>query len=346
MKLIMIAVFSILIMPAAVAAQTVFCLWELETCPDNFPPDAEVVVGGRPVFFYKVDTFERDALWYFYDDTSRTWSTIDDSEFLSFADGAFDDGFDQLGWEAYLQDADTAVKVRSDGNTIDVMDEYELHLIDLSSAFVLSVPYREFGTSCTAPDGGRLDWYEDERAWRELSQEGGTRIVRCKYGFSFSREFARLRSINDPELIKTGVLKVLDSSSPFYQEKTRFSIEHQLNSPGIWFYHSSVYGARFGLYLRLDGTYEDDLETGTLGLRQFGYMELHDRIVRWDIAGQQIHSDYGGIKRKRHARSALVELLERVLTVTPAKWLLWVETGDDNILIRNLSTMYREEEKQ
>ena len=73
-------------------------------------------------------------------------------------------------------------------------------------------------------------------------------------------------------------------------------------------------------------------------------MDLHDRLVRWDIAAQEMSRDYGGIERKRHARSAVVDLLERVLMVTPAKWLLWVETGDDNILIRNLSTMYTKEE--
>ncbi len=345
MKRTIIAVFSILILLVTVTAQTVSCYVELETCPDNFPPDADAFVGGRTGFFYEVDIFERDADWYFYDDSSRTWSTLDDSIILPFAYGAFDETFDQLGWEAYLEDADTAIKVRPDGNTIDVMDEYELHLIDLSYTFVLSVPYREYGTSCTAPDGKRLDWFEEEGAWRELSQEGGTRIVRCKYGFSFSHEFARLRSIDDPELIKSGVLKVLDSSSPFYEDKKRFSIEHLLNPPEIWFYHSTDYGPRFHIYLKLDGTYEDDLETSTIGLRKFGFMDMHDRLVRWDIAAQEMSRDYGGIERKRHARSAVVDLLERVLMVTPAKWLLWVVTGDDNILIRNLSNTYREEKK-
>ena len=62
------------------------------------------------------------------------------------------------------------------------------------------------------------------------------------------------------------MLKVLDSSSPFYEEKKRFSIEHLLNPPEIWFYHSTDYGPRFEIFLKLDGTYDEDLETGTLGL--------------------------------------------------------------------------------
>ena len=346
MKRIMIAVFCILTLQVSVTAQTVSCYRELETCPDNFPPDADVVVGGRTGFFYGEDIFERDAGWYFYDDASRSWSTLGDAEILTFASGAFDEALDQSGWEAYLEDADSAIVVRSDGNTIDIMDEKELHLIDLSASLVLSIPYREYGAFCTAPDGGRLDWYEDEVAWRELSQEGGTRIVRCKYGFSFSHEFAQLRSIHDPELIKSGALKVLDSSSPSYEEKKRFSIEHQLNPPEIWIYHSTDYGPRFEIFLKLDGTYEDDLETGTIGLRELGFMDLHERLVQWDVAAQEMSRDYGGIERKRHARSAVVDLLERVLMVTPAKWLLWVATSDDNILIRNLSNSYQTEEKQ
>lgn len=346
MKQIMISVLCILISSIMVTAQTVSCYIELETCPDNFPPDADVIVGGRALFFYKVDIFKRDADWYFYDDSSRSWSTLDNAEILSFAYSAFDEAFDQLEWEAYLEDADTAIKVRLDGNAIDVMDEYELHLIDLSSTLVLSVPYHEYGTSCTAPDGKRLDWMEEEGAWRELSQEGGTRIVRCKYGFRFSHEFARLRRINDPEMVKSGVLKVLDSGSPFYDEKKRLSFEHQLNPPEIWFSHTPDYGPLGTIYLRLDGTYDEDLETGTLGPWKFGFLVLHDRLVRWDIAAQEMIRDYGGIQRKRKVRSAVVDLLERVLVVTPAKWLLWIETGGDTTLIRNLSTLFTKEGKQ
>ncbi|MCY4071296.1 MAG: hypothetical protein OXG60_08345 [Chloroflexi bacterium] len=343
MQRILIAVFGLLMLQGVIAAQTVSCYSEVETCPDKFPPDADVVVGGRPASFYSNEIFKRSADWYFYDDASKTWFAFDDAEILPFADGAFDEAFDQLGWEALLKDPDTEIEVRSDGNTIALMDEKNLHLIDLSASLVLSIPFREYGAFCTAPDGGRLDWYEDEGAWRELSQEGGTRIVRCKYGFSFSHEFARLRTIYDPESIRSGVLRILGLGSPCCDEKIRFGIEHQLNPPEIWFYHSTDYGPRFEIFLKLDGTYGDDLETGTIGPRKFGFMDLHDRLVQWDIAGQRILRDLGGISRKRRARSTLVNLLERVLTVTPATWLLWVETDDDNILIRNLSTIYTKE---
>ncbi len=348
MKRIIIAVFSILMFSGAIAAQTVSCYSDFETCPDNFPPDADVIFEARHIRFVDEPTFERDADWYFFDDSSRAWSSLDYVQISPFATVAFDEAFDQLGWEAYLEDADTAIEVRADGNAIYVMDEKELHLIDLSTNLVFSILYREYGTSCTAPDGKRLDWYEDEDAWRELSEKGGTRIVRCRYGFDFQYANARLRTINDPEFIKAGVLKVLNSSSPFYEEKMRFNIEHQLNPPEIWFYHSTPpdYRPFFEIFLKLDGTYEDDLEYGTIGLRIFGFIDLHDRLVRWDIAGQRMLRDYGGIRRKRYVRSAMLNSLERALALTPGKLLLWVETGDDNTLIRNLSTMYTQEEKQ
>ena len=337
MKQLMIAVFCMTLLAQIASAQTVYCFIEDETCPEDFPPNADVVIAGQSMARPDgTDSFEHDADWYFYDRATTSWSTLDHVLVLPYASGVFDEYFDQLGWEAYLEDADTAIELRADGNTIDVMDELAWHLIDLSSGFVLSMPYSEFGTSCRAPDGTDLDPQE----WRDWNYTGVTRLLRCHHGFSFAYERAQLRSIKDPESIMASVLKVLHPSSPFYDEKMRFSIEHSLSPPEIWYYDSADYGPRWQIYLKLDGTYADDIEHGTLGPQKLSVINLHDRLVLLDFETHEARDFFGGIERRRHARSALVNLLERALTLTPAKWLLRVETGDDNGLIYNLSSRY------
>ncbi len=347
MKRRIIVVFSILFLSVAAAAQTVSCYTELETCPDNFPPEADVYLHGRSLYWHLTDIFERDADWYFFDDSSETWSTLEDAEILAFTKEAFDEAFDELGWEAYLTDADTAIAMSADGNAIYVMDEEELHLIDLSTSLVFSIRYSEYATYCTAPDGTPLDWLEDANIWYEVVEAGATWVVRCKYGFRRTTRYqgkyigARIRTINDTEFIRTGVLKILDPSSPFYEEKTRYSIEYQQKPPEIWLYDYSAYGPRFVTYLKLDGAYDDNLGNDTMIMRSFDTINLHDRLIQWEPAAQKVRQDFGGIKRKRQAKSALVNVLERALTLTPAKWLLEIETGDDNGLYYNLSSLFK-----
>lgn len=332
----LISVFYIIVLSQIASAQTVSCYVEDETCPDNFPPDADVVIAGHSMTRRDgTDPFENDADWYFYDSATTSWSTLDHAEILPFATGVFDEEYDRLGWEAYLEDADTAIEVRADGNTIDVMDELTLHLINISAGYVLSMPFSEFGTSCTAPNGKHL---ED---WEALQIEGDTRILRCRHGFLFAYERAQLRTIEDPELIRTGALNVLNSVSPFGFEKMRFSIEHRLNPPEIWYYDSADYGPRWQIYLKLDGTYADDLEHETLGSQRLAAISLHDRLVLFDFETLEGQDLWDGIERKRDARSALLNIFPRALILTPAKWLLRVETGDDNSLTRNLSSRYK-----
>ncbi|MCY4070969.1 MAG: hypothetical protein OXG60_06700 [Chloroflexi bacterium] len=337
MKQLMIAVFCMALLPQLAAGQTVSCYIEDETCPEDFPPDADVIVAGQSMTLRGTDPFVGDADWYFYDGVSKSWTTLKHAEILPFASGAFDEDFDQLEWELYLEDADTAIEVIADGNTIDVMDERALHLINISAGFVLSLPFSEFGTSCRAPDGTHLD----SQDWRDWNYSGVTRLLRCRHGFSFAYESAQLRTIKHAELIKAGVLGILNPSSPSYDEKMRFSVEHQLDPPEIWYYDSADYGPRWQIYLKLDGTYVDDLEHGTLGPQKLSVINLHDRLVLFDFETHEARDFSGGIERKRHARSALLNVLERALSLTPAKWLLKVETGDDNGLYYNLSSLFK-----
>ena len=221
------------------------------------------------------------------------------------------------------------------------MDEMELHLIDILSGFALSLPYIEFVALCESLNGIDINWYD--WVYRE-----GAHVFRCSYSFYFAERRATLRIINDAEYIMAGELSVLDSTSPYDFEKVRPELEHHLTPPEFWFFKSNDYMPSVEYYLNLDGTYEDDLNGKTLGPLRFIGMTLNvDRLVRILDLGQREYEDLSGQReRKRHARSAVVNLIDRILAITPGTWLAWVETGDDNILIRNLSNMYVQEEKQ
>ena len=336
MNWMLISVFYIIVLSQIASAQTVSCYVEDETCPDNFPPDAEVVIAGHSMTRRDLtDPFENDADWYFYDSVTTSWSTLHHAEILPFATGVFDEEYDRLDGKHIWKMLTLQLKSGLGGNTIDVMDELTLHLINISAGYVLSMPIVNLGQAAQRQMAKHL---ED---WEALQIEGDTRILRCRHGFLFAYERAQLRTIEDPELIRTGALNVLNSVSPFDFEKRRFGIEHRLNPPEIWYFDSADYGPRGQIYLKLDGTYADDLEHETLGSQRLAVISLHDRLVLFDFETLEGQDLWDGIERKRDARSALLNIFPRALILTPAKWLLRVETGDDNSLTRNLSSRYK-----
>lgn len=338
-KRIMTGVFCILILSGAVSAQKVTCQVQFGTCPPDYPPDADVIVMGGARFRHAPDFILQDADWYFYDRAIGSWTLLDHSQIQPLASGVFDDEFDQVIWEEYLKDADTSIAVTADKNRIYVMDEVQLHLINVLSGIVLTLPYSEWVQFCETRDGTSINWFD----W---VYEEGAHVFRCQYSFHFAMQRAELRIINDTVHIMAGALNVLDATSPFEYEKVRARLEHHLDPPEIWFFDSSDYNVGFEYYLRLDGTYADDLNGKTIGPQQFTGIALHHRLVRVVDLGQREYEDLGGRERKSLARNALVSLIDSVLALTPGKWLIWVETGDDNILIRNLSTIHEKEEKQ
>ena len=340
MKQIMTGVFCILILSGVVFAQEVSCNVQLWTCPPDYPPDADVIVSGDSEAHLAPDIFTQDADWYFYDRAIGSWSTLSHMQVLPLVTGIFDDKFDQLSWEEYLMDPDTARAVTADRNRIYVMDEMDLHLIDVRLGFVLSLPVsNEWVGFCETLDGLSINWND----WVNAK---GTHIFRCLYSFYFAKQRATLRLINDAEYIIAGALDVLDSTSPYDFENARASLYDHLRPPEIWFFESDEYVVGLEYYLKLDGTYEDDLDGKTLGPQEFIGMSLHERLVRIVDLRQRVYEDLAGqVERKRRARSAVVNLIDRILALTPGTWLVWIETGDDNILIRNLSNMYVQEER-
>jgi hypothetical protein len=324
----------------ATSAQTVFCYYHSKKCPEDFPPDADVVVEGESITLHGTNILESDAHWYFGNHITRTWSTLDNAEVQAFASGVFDELFHEIGWKYFLKDTDTAFHVMADGNIIAVLSENTLHLLDIPSKLALSITYKEdvYVPTCTTPDGDRIHWARTNRK--------GFRVVRCFRRFPLARHHAVLRIIADPDFFKAETLEVLHATSPFDYEKQRYDIEHHLNPPEVWFNEMGKYGAMFELYILLDGTYAEDLEYGTFGPQTLRSISLHDRLVQLDLETTEYIDTSDAQQGSRFARSALLNILEGALLSAPAKWLLWIETGDDTTLIRNLSTLFTKEEKQ
>lgn len=340
MKRMLITLLCILAFRGVITAQTVFCYYHSETCPDDFPPDADMVIEGESITFRGTDILERDADWYLYDNSTSTWSTPDSVEVKAFASGAFQHLFHHTGWKDFLNDTDTVFQIMADGNIIAVLSEDTLHLLDIPTGYALSISYKEdvYVPTCTTPDGDRIHWGRTNRE--------GFRVVRCFRRFPFARHHAILRIIEDPDFFKAGTLEVLNATNPSDYEEQRYDIEHHLNPPDIWFNEMGQYGAMFELYVLLDGTYAEDLEYGTFGPQRLRSISLHDRLVQLDLVTTDYIDTADAQQRSRFARSALLNALEDALLSGPAKWLLWIDAGEGNTLIRNLSTLFTKEEKQ
>jgi len=316
------------------SAQTVYCALYYETCPDDFPPDADVVLEGSPVSFWKTDILEHDADWFFYDDSSSAWFALDDSQILVYASGTFDSEFTSGEWQTYLEDVDTAFTFAADGDLILVMSKSYFHALDIPSSYMLSIPSEEdiYVTSCTTPDGDRIDWFRNTRE--------GFQVVRCYRRFRLGRHQAQLKVLENPHIFKEVALQVLNATSPHDLEKQRYDIEHHLNPPELWYNERGQYAPMYQIYILLDGDYADDLETGDFGPQNFWSVSLHDRVVKLNRDTLDFR-EFGDVAlRKRRARNALLNIFERALLSATGKWLLWIETGDDNNLIRDLTAMF------
>ena len=225
-------------------------------------------------------SFARSLTGTFYDRGTDSWSTLSHLQVLPLVTGVFDDEYDRLNWEEYLMDPDTAVAVSANGIRIYVMDQIELHLVDVSSGVVLSLPYSEFLGFCETLDGLNV-------VWKDWVYRKGAHIFRCPYSFYFAQQRAELRIIDDAEYLMAGALRVLNSTSPYEYDKVRASLEHHLSPPEIWFFESDDYIVGLQYYLKLDGTYEDDLDGKTLGPLEFIGISLHDHLVRIYDLGQR-----------------------------------------------------------
>jgi len=341
MKRILIAVVCIFIGLQVVVGQIVYCNLHSDTCPDDFPPNADIIIGGDYTTIYGTDILESDADWYFYDGATRTWSTLVHSQIQPFASSVFDEEFDHLGWEEYLKDNDTFIQITEDGNVIYVFDETRLHLIDFLANVVLSIPYSYSSSvsssSCRTLNGKRID-----RQYLLDSRPNGKRIIRCYHQFDFTNPDVEIRAMKDHKNIKLSVLKVLNLINPFEYEKIHARIEHHLNPPEIWFYDIYEYGLMPEIYIKFDSTYIDGLGEDGLGPQRFGSISLHPRLVQYDSETVKYLDLSEGKEGKRRARSQVLHTLEHVLSST-GKWLL-IMKSEEHTLIRNLSNIYLKKE--
>lgn len=226
----------------------------------SLPRDGAIVYGHKLRLGYPV--FQGDAEWYFTDQPEPpTWTPLDHSQIQPLTDGVFEEAVAQAGvvWEEYLEDDGTLIKVSAGGSLLYVVDDFRLHLIDLTANVVIVMVYSN-GMYCGAPDG---------RLIVETDQYGlpyvGDAILRCYHLFEFSSHSVLLFSMKDPKSIQLGVLKALDSRRLEYEEMSA-SIEQRMDPPVIWLQGHSK-------YIKWDGAYD-------IGASELGGIAVEGRLVR------------------------------------------------------------------
>ena len=340
MKRIMIAVFMIFILPSWVAGQSddPFAIVSSESTYFGFieavgtVPTGSIIVFGRPRK-YEEHIYTSDGDWYFNElprGKPRTgpnvYSSLNHAQVQNLINDIFEEALGRLTWEEYLQRDDTLIEITTNWNVAFVMNEDVLHIIDFPANVVMTIDYTS-GLRCSALEG--------DPDPHDLPP-GVTVVLRCYYGVMLGPGFTSIRLMRDPETIKIGVLRALNSLSPFEHERLDVSIAHYLNPPEIWLYDLS-YGSGPGDYrsFNLENTFDD----GVRGLHEIGFGEHRRRVDFSSGEGKEIPGD------ELYARSAILSSLERILS-SNGKWLLEVSRWGEPILIRNLSNMYGQEEKQ
>ena len=292
------------------------------------PSDGAIVYGYMP---YDDPVFQSDAEWYFTDISRRnffqpeplTWSPLGHSQIQPLIDSVFEEAVAQAGmvWEEYLEDDDTLIKVSAGGSLIYVVDDFHLHLIDLTANVVIVMIYNN-GMYCGAPDG---------KSVVEIDQDGlpyvGDAILRCYHLFKFSRHSVLLFSMKDPKSIQLGVLKALDSRRLEYEEMSA-SIEQRLDPPVIWLQGHSK-------YIKWDGAYD-------IGASELGGIAVEGHLVRHTVMTHDYPELLEGRLSPRSVRVMLMlNVLEQILSGN-GKWLWRVQRiRGEHTLIRNLSNMYK-----
>ena len=340
MKKIMTAVFLIFILPTAIAGQSddPFAIVSSESTYFGFieavgtVPTGSIIVFGRP-WKFEEHIYTSDSDWYFNEQPRgkrrigpNIYSSISHVQVQNLISGTFEEALGQLTWEEYLQKDDTLIKVTANGNVIYVINDDVMHIIDHSANVIMTIDYTS-GLRCSALDGNP-DTYD--------FPSGEVVVLRCYYVVGLGPGFTSIRLMKDPENIKIGVLQALNSLSPFEHEKLDMCIAHYLNPPEIWLYDLS-YGSDPGDHRSFN--LEDTFDDGVRGLHEIGFGEHRVRVDFISNKGKEIPGD------QLRARSAILNSIERILS-SNGKWLLEVSSWGEPILIRNLSNMYVQEEKQ
>ncbi len=292
------------------------------------PSDGAIVYGYMP---YDDPVFQSDAGWYFTDQPEHlTWTPLDHSQIQPLTNGVFEEAVAQAGvvWEEYLEDDGTLIKVSAGGSLLYVVDDFRLHLIDLTANVVIVMTYSN-GMYCGTPDGKSV--VEIEKSIVEIDQDGlpdvGVAILRCYHLFEFTSHSALLFSMKDPKSIQLGVLKALDSRRLEYEEMSA-SIKQRPDPPVIWLQGHSK-------YIKWDGAYD-------IGASRLGGIAVEGHLVRHTVLTHDYPELLEGRPSPRIVRVMLMlNALEQILSGN-GKWLRKVQRHRrEHILIRNLSNMYK-----
>ncbi len=302
MKRLLVSIFWLIVIVPAGMAQDAGPETEREdykeytvmSLGDDPLPDADVIVlFGPPNEFYEAQNFSGDGDWYHSSNGGGTWSELENpsqiqtpsfipSEHEIFS--AFEGGIADLGLGEYEPERDSHIHIIRDANLVYIMNEKFLHIIDLSTHIIASIDYYN-GLYCTP--------------WDEFTMEADypeNVLLRCFDLFYFEEATrVKIQEIKKPTDFELGVLKILDSYSPF---------DHQRIEPDIAYYHNPP---ELLIFPKGWARWSDIDERGPYRLDGIA---LNKRLLRHNFAT----GDYVDLsKGKAHSRRVALTVLSSLL---------------------------------
>ena len=290
---------------------------------DNGPlPDADILVLlGAPHPKYVAADFTGEGTWYYSSDGGYAWSELDHHSQIQAPDsfptqlpGVFEGGIHELGLGQYQEGSDSRVHILRKGNTVYIMNEDFLHIVDMSSHVIASIDYYN-GLYCSP------------RGEHPATPDWSGVLLECFDLYYFNEPTrVHIRVIEDPAHLESGITHILTSNDDLDVDALQPDVEYRLSSPN----HKE--------WVR----WEDIDDPGPFILAGIA---LFKRPIRYDFTtGEHVNVSEGKGPSRRAVLVALSSLLASDIGAN-----FHLHAGDFIIwqyLIWNLSNIHIEEEKQ
>lgn len=290
-------------------------------------PDANILVLlASPHPKYSEQNFSGDGNWYYSGDTAYTWSEFDHLSDIRAPVGMptpfptyFDGGINELYLGEYQEVRKHRAHIIRDENIVYIMDEFLLHIADLSAHIVATIEFYN-GMYCSPWDATA----------KEANQSNV--LLECFDLLYFDEAYnIQLRVIEEPERFQREIVQLLDTYSVYDVKPLQADVEHNLDP----------------IVIRTDlvewTVWEHINDSGPFIL---GDIAQNKRLVRYDyetgehveVSPAIVHSPYAALQAlslvlRRRSDAVNIHLMSRDGLVN--QFLIW-----------NLSNIYEEEEKQ
>ena len=199
--------------------------WTVMALSDEPLPDADILVLLSPPHpKYSEQNFSGEGNWYYSGDTAYTWSEFDHLSDIHAPVGMptpfptdFEGGINELGLGEYQEEGKYHAHIIRDENIVYIMDEYLLHIADMSTHVIASIEFYN-GLYCSP--------------WGATSKEADQSnvLLDCFDLLYFDEAYnIQFRAIKEPERFQREISQLLNSFSLYDVKPLRADVEHNLD---------------------------------------------------------------------------------------------------------------------